>query len=117
MSSHPRRPRGRRRGAGTLVDHDVVPIDHAAPRIEVSPNAARRPGYLARAMLALIRLYQRGISPGLNTMCRFEPSCSRYAYEAIEVHGAGSGLWLAARRLGRCHPGTPGGYDPVPPRT
>jgi putative membrane protein insertion efficiency factor len=71
---------------------------------------------LTRLMLAAIRAYQRGISPGLGVMCRFEPSCSRYAYEAIEVHGPGRGLWLAVRRLGRCHPGTPGGYDPVPPR-
>ena len=77
---------------------------------------ARRPGLAARALLALIRLYQRGISPALGTMCRFEPSCSRYAYEAIEIHGAGRGLWLAARRLGRCHPGRTGGYDPVPLR-
>ena len=81
-----------------------------------APRArATQPGLVARGMLALIRFYQRGISPGLNTMCRFEPSCSRYTYEAIEVHGAWRGLWLGARRLGRCHPGSPGGYDPVPP--
>ncbi|MSP22094.1 MAG: membrane protein insertion efficiency factor YidD [Dehalococcoidia bacterium] len=66
-------------------------------------------------MLALIRIYQGGISPGLGTNCRFEPSCSRYMSEAIEVHGPGRGLWLGVRRLARCHPGTPGGYDPVPP--
>ena len=76
----------------------------------------RRPSTVARMLLALIRLYQQAISPGLTTMCRFEPSCSRYAYQAIEVHGVGRGLWLAARRLGRCHPGRAGGYDPVPPR-
>jgi uncharacterized protein len=74
-----------------------------------------RPGLVARAMLALIRFYQRGISPGLGVNCRFEPSCSRYTAEAIEVHGPWRGLWLGVRRLSRCHPGTPGGYDPVPP--
>ena len=82
---------------------------------ENAQNSSRR-GSAARALLALIRFYQRAISPGLGTMCRFEPSCSRYAYEAIEIHGAGRGLWLAVRRLGRCHPGRTGGYDPVPPR-
>lgn len=92
-----------------------LPLDSPSA-LEGSSGARRtRPGPVARGVLVLIRLYQRGISPGLGTMCRFEPSCSRYAYEAIEVHGAGRGLWLATRRLGRCHPGTPGGYDPVPP--
>ncbi len=76
---------------------------------------AHRVRLAGRALLWLIRGYQAGISPGLGTLCRFEPSCSRYAYEAIERHGALRGSWLAARRLGRCHPGTPGGYDPVPP--
>ena len=70
---------------------------------------------LASGLLAGIRLYQRAISPGLGAMCRFEPTCSRYAYQAIEEHGAFRGTWLGLRRLGRCHPGTAGGYDPVPP--
>ncbi|HLZ71829.1 MAG TPA: membrane protein insertion efficiency factor YidD [Dehalococcoidia bacterium] len=65
-------------------------------------------------LLATIRFYQRRVSPGLGTACRFEPSCSRYAYEAIERYGALHGGWLAARRLGRCVPWRPGGYDPVP---
>lgn len=72
---------------------------------------------LASGLLAGIRLYQRGISPGLGAMCRFEPTCSRYAYQAIEDHGAIRGAWLGLRRLARCHPGTAGGYDPVPPTT
>lgn len=64
-------------------------------------------------LLAMIRLYQRFISPGLGVACRYEPSCSRYAYEAIERHGAARGSWLAARRLARCRPGGGEGYDPV----
>ncbi len=69
----------------------------------------------ARGLLAGIRLYQRTISPGLGAVCRFEPTCSRYTSEAIEEHGALRGAWLGLRRLARCHPGTEGGYDPVPP--
>ncbi|MEZ4501672.1 MAG: membrane protein insertion efficiency factor YidD [Dehalococcoidia bacterium] len=69
---------------------------------------------MKRALLGLIRFYQRSISPGLGARCRYEPSCSAYAYEAVEVHGAWRGSWLAIRRIGRCHPGRPGGYDPVP---
>ncbi len=68
-------------------------------------------------LLALIRFYQRAVSPTLPAACRFQPTCSRYAYEAIERHGAGRGSWLALRRLLRCVPWRPGGYDPVPPAT
>ncbi|HEY8476377.1 MAG TPA: membrane protein insertion efficiency factor YidD [Chloroflexota bacterium] len=64
--------------------------------------------------LLLIRLYQRLISPFLPPVCRFAPSCSQYAYEAIEHHGVLRGGWLALGRLARCHPFHPGGYDPVP---
>ena len=69
--------------------------------------------YLAKA---LIRFYQSAISPQLGVVCRYEPSCSHYAYQAIDRHGAVRGSWLALRRLGRCHPGRPDGYDPVPDR-
>ena len=65
-------------------------------------------------VLVLIRFYQRAISPGLGANCRFEPSCSRYAYEAVERFGVLRGVWLGARRIARCHPGASGGYDPVP---
>jgi uncharacterized protein len=64
--------------------------------------------------LGLIRLYQRAISPLLPPACRFVPTCSAYAAEAIERHGCWSGSWLALRRLVRCHPFCAGGYDPVP---
>jgi len=71
---------------------------------------------MKRLALTLIRFYQRAISPALPTACRYEPTCSRYAYAAIEEHGLLRGSWLAARRLARCGPWHPGGYDPVPPR-
>ncbi|MCL5074188.1 MAG: membrane protein insertion efficiency factor YidD [Chloroflexi bacterium] len=66
-----------------------------------------------RPALALIRLYQRTISPLLPPSCRFYPSCSHYAYEAIERYGLRRGGWLAIKRLVRCHPFNPGGYDPL----
>ncbi len=64
--------------------------------------------------LATIRGYQRWISPLKPPSCRFCPTCSSYAYTAIERFGLRQGGWLALKRLGRCHPFTPGGYDPVP---
>ena len=70
---------------------------------------------LPRYLLAgLVRGYQLVISPFLPPSCRFTPSCSQYALEAIRRHGAVRGTWLAARRLVRCHPFHPGGFDPVP---
>jgi hypothetical protein len=68
----------------------------------------------ARVLCAPIRAYQLLLSPLLPPSCRFEPSCSAYAIEAIERHGPLRGVWLAARRIGRCHPFHPGGYDAVP---
>ena len=65
-------------------------------------------------LLAAVRGYQYALRPMLGANCRFYPSCSDYAREAIERHGALRGSWLAARRVGRCHPYHPGGYDPVP---
>lgn len=65
------------------------------------------------AALALIRAYQLLLSPLLPPACRFVPSCSRYSYEAVERYGVRRGAWLTLRRLGRCHPFNPGGYDPL----
>ena len=69
---------------------------------------------MTRILLALIAGYKRGISPLLPRACRFYPSCSTYAAEAIARHGPARGLVLAARRIARCHPFHPGGHDPVP---
>lgn len=72
---------------------------------------------MKRALVAAIRGYQIAIRPMLGANCRFYPSCSEYAREAIERHGAAAGSWLAARRIAKCHPYHPGGYDPVPDAT
>ncbi len=65
-------------------------------------------------MLELIKLYQSTVSRVTPPACRFAPTCSHYAYEAIERYGLFRGSWLAAKRLARCHPWSSGGYDPVP---
>jgi putative membrane protein insertion efficiency factor len=65
---------------------------------------------------SLLRAYRQLISPMYGQVCRYHPSCSAYALEAVETHGALRGCWLAIRRLGRCHPWASGGYDPVPAR-
>jgi uncharacterized protein len=64
--------------------------------------------------MGLIRLYQATISRVMPSSCRFYPSCSQYGYEAIQKYGALRGSWMAVKRIGRCHPFHPGGYDPVP---
>jgi len=64
--------------------------------------------------LALLRFYKRFISPLLPPMCRFEPTCSVYMMDAVRKYGALRGIWMGLRRLGRCHPFNPGGWDPVP---
>lgn len=69
---------------------------------------------LVQPLLLLIRAYQLAISPMLGNRCRFYPSCSEYSMEALRRHGLVKGLWLSVRRVGRCHPWHPGGYDPTP---
>jgi putative membrane protein insertion efficiency factor len=88
------------------------------PSTEISaPTPAGLP---ARALLRAIRLYQATLSPALPALlgpacgCRFAPTCSHYAAEAIQRHGALRGAWLAVRRLAKCSPLHPGGFDPVP---
>jgi uncharacterized protein len=77
--------------------------------VAVSPaNAVRA------LLLGLIRLYQLTLSPWLGLQCRYDPTCSKYAAEALERHGVRRGVWLAVKRLGRCHPWGRSGYDPVP---
>lgn len=92
--------------------------------VRTIPSTAREPGLAAAAAAGLIRVYQRTASPLLPVLlgpacgCRFYPTCSAFAAEAVEAHGALKGGWLAARRLMKCTPLHPGGYDPVPaPRT
>ncbi|MGY1704236.1 membrane protein insertion efficiency factor YidD [Geodermatophilus sp. SYSU D00697] len=79
------------------------------------PDSPAARGRVGRALLAAVGFYQRAISPALPPRCRFAPTCSAYAAEAIAVHGAGRGTWLALRRLLKCAPWHPGGFDPVPP--
>ena len=89
------------------------------PAHSIIRHLARLP---ARAVLGLIWLYQRTLSPvlpvafGAGCGCRFAPTCSHYAAEAVQIHGALAGSWLALRRLAKCSPLHPGGLDPVPPR-
>jgi putative membrane protein insertion efficiency factor len=64
--------------------------------------------------MAIIRFYKKFISPMLPPSCRFTPTCSEYAYQSIDRFGIFKGGWMAVRRIGRCHPFHPGGYDPVP---
>ena len=69
---------------------------------------------IGRVFIAALRVYQFALSPLLPPACRFYPTCSEYAAQAIAAHGPGWGLWLGLRRLLRCHPWHPGGMDPVP---
>ncbi len=69
---------------------------------------------MKRLALALIRFYQYAISPLFPPSCRYTPTCSQYTYEAIQKYGVVKGGWLGLKRLSRCHPFHPGGYDPVP---
>ncbi|SRR6266487_3375267 len=79
---------------------------------DAEPDTA--PTRAALLIMLPITLYRRLIGPLLGPRCRFEPSCSAYALEALRRHGAVRGSWLAVRRIARCHPFNPGGYDPVP---
>jgi len=84
-------------------------------RASWEPHFARRSRVIARFLVFLIRIYQRAVSPLLGNVCRFEPSCSRYAVTCIETHGALRGSLLSAVRLCKCHPFHPGGVDLPPP--
>jgi putative membrane protein insertion efficiency factor len=79
------------------------------------PASHARDSMVARALIFLIRIYQAILSPLLGRVCRFEPSCSRYAVACLEGHGALRGSLLSVKRLCKCHPFHPGGHDPPPP--
>lgn len=79
-----------------------------------SRRAQMRQALLDRLMIGAIRFYQLAISPALPPSCRFYPTCSEYTLQAIAKYGALKGLWLGVKRIARCHPFHPGGYDPVP---
>jgi putative membrane protein insertion efficiency factor len=78
-------------------------------KVALSPAGAVR-----ALLLGSIRVYQLALSPWLGLRCRYDPTCSQYAAEALQRHGLLRGIWLAAKRLGRCHPWGRSGYDPVP---
>lgn len=93
----------------------------------VQPVGVARPGRFARFLrfairlpallaIALVQLYRVAISPFLPPSCRFQPTCSAYMMDALRIHGFWRGLSLGTRRVFRCHPGNPGGFDPVPER-
>lgn len=79
-----------------------------------NPSASTKRTVSERFVLLLIRFYQHWISPLLGSNCRFYPTCSHYTYEAIERYGVRKGGILGLRRIARCHPWNPGGFDPVP---
>jgi putative membrane protein insertion efficiency factor len=80
------------------------------------PKSTLRPYQPGWWVQRLILGYRKAVSPALGQHCRYLPSCSEYAFEAVDAHGTLKGGWLAVRRVGRCHPFREGGYDPVPPR-
>ena len=71
---------------------------------------------LSKLLIVIVRAYQIVLGVHMGNCCRFEPSCSNYSIEALRLHGAWRGLWLTGRRVLRCHPFGPSGYDPVPPK-
>jgi putative membrane protein insertion efficiency factor len=76
------------------------------------PSAVSRA--LAKPLIWLVRFYRLAISPWLGMNCRYQPTCSNYAIEALQLHGVIKGSWLVAKRIGSCHPWGGSGYDPVP---
>lgn len=91
-----------------------APVGRAGEDHQVASSVlTKRPGSVARVLVAIIELYRR-TAVFRSPRCRFHPTCSTYAVEALRVHGALRGSWLALRRVGRCHPWNPGGVDYVP---
>ena len=82
--------------------------------LDSTQSTENRPGITARALLVFLRVYQTYLSSMNISACKFYPSCSHYAGEAVQRFGARRGIWLTLKRLGRCQPFTRGGFDPVP---
>ncbi|MEA2901584.1 MAG: uncharacterized protein QOH36_1471 [Actinomycetota bacterium] len=104
-------------GSGRAASVDAVGTGTGTGELRHPSSPASRPAasMLTRAACAPIRLY-RALSANRLPHCRYTPTCSAYALESIETHGVGRGLWLALRRIARCHPWGGFGVDPVPPR-
>src|SRR5579862_3600270 len=100
---------GPEHGAQQRAEHRTEPRTEAGPE-----RRAESMSLAARGLLFAVRVYQAFFSGLMPSACKFYPSCSHYAAEAVRVHGARRGAWLALRRLSRCHPFTPGGVDLVP---
>jgi uncharacterized protein len=100
------------RAAGGAVETDARRRESAA--VEAANPRESRKTFGAWWLLAFVQFYKIFFSPFLGGACKFYPSCSNYAQEAIELYGARRGSWLALKRLGRCRPFTKGGFDPVP---
>ena len=92
----------------------IGPYETRCKRYRDATSPTGDPGVVRWLLLALLRLYKRFLSPLLGQRCRFYPSCSTYAAEAISQHGAARGSYMAVCRVARCHPGCEGGHDPVP---
>ena len=112
--SSARKLRYRAHGASGVGVSDLSGAEDGAGAAAQAGEAARSAGITARALLKLIRIYQATISPSLGNVCRYSPTCSHYAYKAIERHGAVRGTLLALKRLSRCRPWGGNGFDPVP---
>ncbi len=107
---------GHARGPGTADRRDgVLRLPGCRARPAALPGADMRYDPVRYLLIGLLRCYRLLISPLYGQVCRYHPSCSTYALEAVTVHGSIRGSWLAIRRLARCHPWAAGGYDPVPP--
>lgn len=96
------------------MDAHSTPVPHARRGALGLARYTRRT--MKSVLLALLDGYRLLLSPFFGSQCRFYPTCSQYAREAIELHGSARGSWLAVKRIARCHPWHPGGVDPVPPK-
>ncbi|HAW73583.1 MAG TPA: membrane protein insertion efficiency factor YidD [Flavobacteriales bacterium] len=104
----------------SVLQRALSPCSWSSSAVHSEIQACLLGPYLCSMMRAillwLIRGYQVVLSPLLGSNCRFQPTCSAYAAESLQIHGTWKGAWLALRRIGRCHPWTPPAYDPVPPK-